>query len=135
MVKLGKNDGVFSLQMTLELIIKRRQFYLAVVELLLIVYLAKSLAVPRKPVDIPFNELIQLMNNHQNPKGKIIPDLSLIRKPDNQMKLKPILYPNYDDYLSTVIMERIVARRCSARKGVLRNFAEFTGKHLCQSLS
>ena len=25
-------------------------------------------------------------------------------------------------------------RRCSARKGVLRNFAKFTGKHLCQSL-
>ena len=25
-------------------------------------------------------------------------------------------------------------RRCSVRKGVLRNFAKFTGKHLCQSL-
>ena len=25
--------------------------------------------------------------------------------------------------------------RCSVRKGVLRNFAKFTGKHLCQSLS
>ena len=24
--------------------------------------------------------------------------------------------------------------RCSVRKGVLRNFAKFTGKHLCQSL-
>ena len=24
-------------------------------------------------------------------------------------------------------------RRCSARKGVLSNFAKFTGKHLCQS--
>ena len=24
---------------------------------------------------------------------------------------------------------------CSVRKGVLRNFAKFTGKHLCQSLS
>ena len=24
-------------------------------------------------------------------------------------------------------------RRCSVRKGVLRNFAKFTGKHLCQS--
>ena len=24
--------------------------------------------------------------------------------------------------------------RCSVRKGVLRNFAHFTGKHLCQSL-
>ena len=27
-----------------------------------------------------------------------------------------------------------VARRCSIRKGILRNFAKFTGKHLCQSL-
>ena len=25
-------------------------------------------------------------------------------------------------------------QRCSVRKGVLRNFANFTGKHLCQSL-
>ena len=25
-------------------------------------------------------------------------------------------------------------RRCSVRKGVLTNFAKFTGKHLCQSL-
>ena len=25
-------------------------------------------------------------------------------------------------------------RRCSVRKGVLRNFAKFTGKRLCQSL-
>ena len=25
-------------------------------------------------------------------------------------------------------------RRCSVRKGVLRNFAKLTGKHLCQSL-
>ena len=26
-----------------------------------------------------------------------------------------------------------VARRCSAKKDVLRNFTKFTGKHLCQS--
>ena len=25
-------------------------------------------------------------------------------------------------------------RRCSVRKGILKNFAKFTGKHLCQSL-
>ena len=29
---------------------------------------------------------------------------------------------------------RISHRRCSVRKGVIRNFAKFTGKHLCQSL-
>ena len=27
-----------------------------------------------------------------------------------------------------------VARRCSVKKGVLRNFKKFTGKHRCQSL-
>ena len=33
-------------------------------------------------------------------------------------------------------MERIRSnhQRCSVKKGVLRNFAKFTGKHLCQSL-
>ena len=29
---------------------------------------------------------------------------------------------------------RSIHRICSVRKGVLRNFAKFTGKHLCQSL-
>ena len=29
---------------------------------------------------------------------------------------------------------RSIHRMCSVRKGVLRNFAKFTGKHLCQSL-
>ena len=27
-----------------------------------------------------------------------------------------------------------VAQRCFCKKGILRNFAKFTGKHLCQSL-
>ena len=31
-------------------------------------------------------------------------------------------------------MLEAVAQRCSVKKGVLRNFAKFTGKHLCQSL-
>ena len=31
-------------------------------------------------------------------------------------------------------MFRSSHQRCSVRKGVLRNFAKFTGKHLCQSL-
>ena len=34
-------------------------------------------------------------------------------------------------YLKTI---RSSHRTCSVRKGVLRNFAKFTGKHLCQSL-
>ena len=32
------------------------------------------------------------------------------------------------------ITDRSSHRRCSVRKGVLSNFAKFTGKHLCQSL-
>ena len=31
-------------------------------------------------------------------------------------------------------MSRSSHQRCSAKKGVLRNFTKFTGKHLCQSL-
>ena len=34
----------------------------------------------------------------------------------------------------TVLKSRRRHRSCSLRKGVLRNFAKFTGKHLCQSL-
>ena len=30
--------------------------------------------------------------------------------------------------------EEAVAQTCFVKKGVLRNFAKFTGKHLCQSL-
>ena len=33
-----------------------------------------------------------------------------------------------------VLIIRSSDRRCSVRKGVLRNFAKFRGKHLCQSL-
>ena len=32
------------------------------------------------------------------------------------------------------VFTEAVIRRCSVKKGVLRNFAKFTGKHLCQSL-
>ena len=33
-----------------------------------------------------------------------------------------------------LVIYRSSHRRCSVRKIVLRNFAKFTGKHLCQSL-
>ena len=35
---------------------------------------------------------------------------------------------------SSVLNDRSSHRRCSVRKGVLRNFTKFTGKYLCQSL-
>ena len=35
--------------------------------------------------------------------------------------------------ISNMIIDRSSQRRCSLKKGVLKNFAKFTGKHLCQS--
>ena len=35
---------------------------------------------------------------------------------------------------NTLVKGRSSHWRCFVRKGVLRNFARFTGKHLCQSL-
>ena len=51
-------------------------------------------------------------------------------------------YSNCEDYCfsskcQSYLVEAKVRsshRRCSIRKGVLRNFAKFTGKHMCQSL-
>ena len=34
----------------------------------------------------------------------------------------------------TVLIIEAVVQRCSVKKGVLKNFAKFTGKHLCQFL-
>ena len=44
-------------------------------------------------------------------------------------------FPEKVLYLS-VFQQRTeaVAQRCFFKKGILRNFAKFTGKHLCQSL-
>ena len=38
------------------------------------------------------------------------------------------------NFLSSQKQSRSSHRRCYLRKGFLRNFAKFTGKHLCQSL-
>ena len=42
--------------------------------------------------------------------------------------ISTILIPKYNPHTKSS------HRRCSAKKGVLRNFAKFTGKHLCQRL-
>ena len=50
------------------------------------------------------------------------------------------LFKEIKTYFKFVSLKSIVRigrssnRRCSVRKDVLRNFAKFTGKHLCQSL-
>ena len=36
--------------------------------------------------------------------------------------------------ITTQLTIRSSHQRCSVRKGVLRNFTKFAGKHLCQSL-
>ena len=36
--------------------------------------------------------------------------------------------------VSNFLRVRSSHQRCSVRKGLLRNFTKFTGKHLCQSL-
>ena len=39
------------------------------------------------------------------------------------------------NYVKAYLMSGwITVKRCTVRKGVLRNFAKFTGKHLCQIL-
>ena len=42
--------------------------------------------------------------------------------------------PNYSWYPKTNMTIRSSHQRCSIRKGVLKNFTKFTGKHLRQSL-
>ena len=37
-------------------------------------------------------------------------------------------------FRSIIALYRSTQRRCSVKRGVIKNFAKFTGKHLCQSL-
>ena len=46
-----------------------------------------------------------------------------------------ILITILDKKNGAVIIDRSSHQRCSVKRGVLRNFTKFTGKHLCQSLS
>ena len=41
---------------------------------------------------------------------------------------------NHTNFELAAGFSRSSHRRCSVRKDVLKNFAKFTGKHLCQSL-
>ena len=53
-------------------------------------------------------------------------------------KIKKILNDGTEYCVKYRNLESIVVKssrqRCSVKKGVLRNFAKFTGKHVCQSL-
>ena len=39
-----------------------------------------------------------------------------------------------ENYEANHMLDRSSHRRCSLRKDILRNFAKFTGKHLCHGL-
>ena len=45
-----------------------------------------------------------------------------------------IMNVQHDNELDEIQYAEAVVRRCSVKKGVLRDFAKFTGKHLSQSL-
>ena len=47
---------------------------------------------------------------------------------------KVLITTDHDLSRTYIRRSRRSHRRCSVRKGVLRNFAKFSGKHLCQSL-
>ena len=69
-------------------------------------------------------------------KNRIL-DSVLIRK--NTLSENPysrIFYAVYETKkrVSLLFIDRSSHRRCSVTKDVLRNFAKFTGKHLCQRL-
>ena len=56
-----------------------------------------------------------------------------------QKAKKPLSKKGNENVFMQLIMSLITHtrgshRRCTVRKGVLRKFAKFTGKHLCQSL-
>ena len=50
------------------------------------------------------------------------------------MKLRTLESSHQENIKLLSLQNRSIHRRCSVRKSVFRNFAKFTGKHLCQSL-
>ena len=83
----------------------------------------------QKFVRFPFNNY-----NSENKKGKIIRTIKrpLKLKIKNSYCLKDLEH-HCKSYCKKAL-SFFNHRMCSVKKGVLRNFAKFTGKHLCQSL-
>ena len=54
------------------------------------------------------------------------------KKMDVVFKILALAMNLYENFREATF--RISKRKCSVRKDVLRNFAKFTGKHLCKSL-
>ena len=78
--------------------------------------------------------------NMQGELANCIPHISIVKKEyeyklNNEGCNKPqpsTIHGQFFLIMSTT--SRSSHRRCSMKKSVLRNFAKFTGKHLCQSL-
>ena len=83
----------------------------------------------QKFVRFPFNNY-----NSENKKGKIIRTIKrpLKLKIKNSYCLKDL--EHHCKSCCKKALSFFNHRMCSVKKGVLRNFAKFTGKHLCQSL-
>ena len=56
------------------------------------------------------------------------------RKETNIPKIMTNLNIVLSIFIKEITKKRSSHQRCSARKGVLRNFTKFAGKHLCRSL-
>ena len=53
---------------------------------------------------------------------------------EKEMVFLAFLRVKYFYYDNMKEQDRSSHQRCSVKKGVLKNFAKFTGKHMCQSL-
>ena len=64
----------------------------------------------------------------------LLEDVSVIKDPILVDLQKYKRHPSMHKIKETIWKCRSSHQRCSVKKGVLTNFAKFTGKHLCQSL-
>ena len=86
-----------------------------------LLFLSNGLYNREKFSDLDFTSCI-VFSNHLPNKGNI--------SSRHEGEFEHVLWEHY----SSTTLERSSHERCSVRKGVLRNLAKFTGKHLCQSL-
>ena len=95
-------------------LVKDQQCYISVFVVHLTISSSNQEHQPRHDNSIPCKAVYQIYGDAEHVPSEIFEDFSLLR----------IYATHY----------RSGHRRCSVKKGVLRNFTKFTGKHLCQSL-
>ena len=77
---------------------------------------------------------LKINGREDRDKYKLNSDISKWNQKAFGYKSFKVLGPKIWNNLPYHVKSRSTRRRCSVRKGVLRHFAKFTGKHLCQSL-